>query len=157
VDWTIYKCMGIASFEDESTWEGSSCWDLVLLKSNGFPARFPHAWSVVCAFLGIFWSFDALFISGCTTFLFPCTKFECIESSLMSKIDGSIRVYACCIWGAWKVLSVCVSKKEDSSLENLVNLYNLELWSTSLIAMMKLSSMPITKTESDVNSTFLPF
>ena len=148
--------MGIACSEAESTWEGSSCWDWVILESNVFPARLFAAWSVVCAFLGICWSFDVGFLFGCTTCLFPCIESECMESYLMSKTDGSTRVYACCTGGSYKVLSLCVIRIEESLSENLMNLYNLDLWSISPIAMMEFSCMSIIETESDVNSTFLP-
>jgi hypothetical protein len=66
------------------------------------------------------------FLSGCTTFLFPCTELDCMESYLMSETDGRTRVYACCTGGACKVLSLCVIRIEDSSSENLVNLHNLD-------------------------------
>jgi hypothetical protein len=45
----------------------------------------------------------------------------------MPEIDGSTRINVCCIGGAYKLLSLCVSIKDDSSSEKLVNLYNLEL------------------------------
>jgi hypothetical protein len=45
----------------------------------------------------------------------------------MYEIDGRTRVYACHTRGACKVLGLCVSRIEDSSSENLVNLYNLDL------------------------------
>jgi hypothetical protein len=45
----------------------------------------------------------------------------------MSETDGRIRVYACFTGGTCKVVSVCVSRIEESSSKNLMNLYNLDL------------------------------
>jgi hypothetical protein len=39
----------------------------------------------------------------------------------MSETDGTIRVYACCTGGVCKVLSLCVSRKDESLSKNLVN------------------------------------
>jgi hypothetical protein len=45
----------------------------------------------------------------------------------MSENHGRTRLYACFSGGACKVLSLCVSRIEESLSENLVNLYNLDL------------------------------
>jgi hypothetical protein len=96
-------------------------------------------------------------LSGFTTFSFPCIESECMESSLMSGTHGSTRVSASYTSGTCKVLSSCVSSKEESWSRKSVNLYHLDLWSTSPITIMELSCISSIEIESDVNSTFLPF